>query len=560
MNKKLFLAGVALLAAVGFTSCNSETPIDPSTPSGIAPAAVGHQVGVDYDWAVKAKDVAQFNEYWADDQAAVQALVKDKKIASICFIADAFTLEKGGKIEIPQLWTAGAAGKIVNIRVAGEFKNPDFLREDWLKNGVAAKKWPVQISTKNLKGAEVNITFDAGKFDLELESEYTRTTINGDYAIGYTIVNAAEGMSATEFQSGYVTAIDIASSGDVKELNDAVITGVWTDGKVKVDVTAEKGIYVGTNKYIKVENVFVEEDATINNLAYNSDPKKTFKLGAVVVVNPNKNVTVTFAEDKIYAEAIVGTKADKNFMTFDDATINLNYVDAIADITVKGATTLIQDVCTGVIFNDAVTFNTEKVSLFDNVTFNALNTQIHADDVTVTFDGVNFLQKPTLSSSLEYIHTAATTKTDTYQWVISATDPKVGQYEVCKNDLSDLKEYNKGKEPGKFASSDLAFSAGTFTGKKAEEAKTYDIVVIITPIDAEAYTITPEGTEIDLTAACKFLRKKDGKLAQTDEALNDIWGNAYFKDEGAWYSVKYADIQYIWKKISGDVKYVLIKE
>ena len=191
MNKKLFLAGVALLAAVGFTSCNSETPIDPSTPSGIAPAAVGHQVGVDYDWAVKANSVAQFEEYWAADKDAVQKLVKDKKTASICIIADEFTLENK-KIEIPQLW-ADATGKIINVRIAGGFKNPDFMRADWLKNGMAAKKWAVKISTSLNKGAEVNFTIDSGEFDLDLESEYTRTTIDGAYTIGYLIVKAAKG-------------------------------------------------------------------------------------------------------------------------------------------------------------------------------------------------------------------------------------------------------------------------------------------------------------------------------------------------------------------------------
>ena len=559
MNKKLFLAGVALLAAVGFTSCNSETPIDPSTPSGIAPAAVGHQVGVDYDWAVKANSVAQFEEYWAADKDAVQKLVKDKKIASLCIIVDALTLD-GKTIEIPQLW-ADANGKIVNVRIAGTFKNPDFLRAAWMEKGAAATKWPVKIKTDKVKGSEVNFTFDGGEFDFELETMYTRSTINGPITIGYFLAQAATGMSSVEIQSGNVVAIDIESTGDLKEKEDAFVTGVWTKGTKAVDVTAEKGIYLGENKYIRVDNVFVEDDATINNLAYDKDPKKTYKLGIIEVVNPYKNVTVTFAKDKIYAETIVGAKADKNFITVDDAKINLDYVDAIGNVTVKGTTTLIQDVYSNVIFNDKVTFNTEKVALFDNVVFNDLTVEINADDVTVAFDEVSFNKKPNLSSTLKYEATAPWTEVHTYQWIISDSHPQKGYYIECKNDLSDLKEYNKNKEIGTFAVKDVQYNTTTqtFDGDKKADAKKYDVVVINTPHAAGTYTLTPFGTVVDLSSKCKFWNGT--AYAQNVDALNNIWGKKEFKDEGAWYSVVFADTQYIWRKLNGDTKvYVLVTE
>ncbi|MBR6840960.1 MAG: hypothetical protein IKM77_01480 [Prevotella sp.] len=557
MNKKLFLAGVALLAAVGFTSCNSETPIDPSTPSGIAPAAVGHQVGVDYDWAVKANSVAQFEEYWAADKDAVQKLVKDKKVASICIIVDALTLD-GKTIEIPQLW-ADANGKIVNVRIAGTFKNPDFLRAAWMEKGAAATKWPVKIKTDKVKGSEVNFTFDGGEFDFELETMYTRSTLNGPFTIGYFLAQAATGMSSVEIQSGNVVAIDIESTGDLKEKEDAFVTGVWTKGTKAVDVTAEKGIYVGENKYIRVENVFVEDDATINNLAYDKDPKKTYKLGTIQVVNPYKNVTVKFAKDKIYADAIAGVKADKNFVTVDDTKINLDYVGAIENITVKGATTLIQDVYTNVIFNDLVTFNTKEVDLFGDVIFNDLDIEINADDVTVMFDGCGFLKSVDLSSTLMYEFTEAWTETHTYQWIISDSHPQKGYYIECKNDLSDLKEYNKGKEIGTFAVKDVQYNATTqtFDGDKKADAKKYDVVVINTPHAAGKYPLTPNGTVVDLSSTCYFW---NGSFSQNLDALNTIWGYKTFKDEGAWYTVKFADTEYIWRKLSGSYTYVLVKE
>ena len=570
MNKKLFLAGVALLAAVGFTSCNSETPIDPSTPSGIAPTTVGHRVGVDYDWAVKAKDVAQYDEYWAADKDAVQALVKDKKTATICFIADDFTLEDPatGVIYIPELW-ADANGKVVNVRIAGTFKNPDYLRADWMKahyGGAKQTKFPVQINTKNVKGAEVNFTFDGGEFDLELTTPLTRSTLNGPYSIGYLMAKAANYMSSVEIQSGDVVAIDIASTGDLKEKEDAFVTGVWTDGKKNVDVVAEKGIFVGDSKYIRVENVFVEDDALINNLGYNKDAKKTYQLGTVRIVNPYKNVTATFASDDIYALSVEGAKADKNFITVDDIDITLDYIDAIENVTVKGDTYLINDVCTNVIFKDEAKFDTEIIDAFDEVTFNDLTVFIHADDVTVSFDKVFFNKKPVLSSTLEYEATDAYTTYETYQWIISDTHPKNGYYKKCKNDLSDLTEYNKTKEVKEFTNKELQYDDDPlsstyqfFKGKKAADAEKCDVVVISTYHPAGTYTLTPNGTVVDLDGTCRFL-KGAGGYDTVLAALNNIWGYKEFKDEGAWYTVVFDDTEYIWRKLNNSKLYVLVLE
>ena len=125
--------------------------------------------------------------------------------------------------------------------------------------------------------------------------------------------------------------------------------------------------------------------------------------------------------------------------------------------------------------------------------------------------------------------------------------------------MSNLKEYNKGKDIGTYTTDDVQFDgtnktfiAGTKNDKSAE-AKTYAVVVIKTPYAAGTYTITPEGTLIDMTKTCKFNGDTD------DNALNGIWGNVWFKDEGAWYSVKYADTLYKWRKLDSSMNYVLVK-
>ena len=560
MNKKLFLAGVALLAAVGFTSCNSDTPIDSSNPSGVTPTTARHQVGGDYDWTVIAKDVKEFDDFWTEDMKQVQALVKDKKTASICIVADYFTLE-GKTIDIPQLW-ADAKGKIVNVAVIGNFKNPDYLRADAIKNladPTKQTKFPVIIDTKNVAGSEVQFTFDGDAFDLELTTDKARSIINGAYEIGYFKAIAAWDNSATEVQSGLVDAIDYASTGDIKEKEDAFIAGLWVRNFVNpINVVKEKGIPVGENKYIYAKDVYVEESCTITNLAYDSDAKKTFKLGTIKVVNP-ANTVVNFAKDKIYADKIVGVKAEKNIVNCIEApatSIDLNYIDNIENVTINQATTLKKDVFSGVIFFGNVTFSTEDITSFDDVTFeNGLNVKIHADDVTVNFDKVNFNAKPVLSSTLKYTHTAAWTSYKYYQWIVSETLPDKGYYEEYGgNTGKSLMEYNKEKESKEYSDAKLGVDgAGKLTGDKKDEAKNYSLLVISTEHDPGTYTITPEGTLVIMTSACKFNGKTD------DDNLNKIWGNVDFKDEGAWYLVQYGDTLYTWRKKDGVTTYVLTK-
>jgi hypothetical protein len=67
MNKKLFFAGFALLAAVSFTSCNSDNPIDVTDPNGVRPVNSTHYVGGSYDWTATVKDYDDLKEFWAKD-------------------------------------------------------------------------------------------------------------------------------------------------------------------------------------------------------------------------------------------------------------------------------------------------------------------------------------------------------------------------------------------------------------------------------------------------------------------------------------------------------------
>ena len=585
MNKKLFLAGVALLAAVGFTSCNSDTPIDSSNPSGVTPAAVRHEVGGSYDWTAIVTDYAELQKFWSEDKAAVAKLLKDNKAktANILIDVTGYTLKAGDVITLPDFWGDGATqGKVVNITFDGNFKNADYQRADAIKNGAAATKLPVVINTNTLKGGEVNFTFNVEKFDLELTTDLTRSTFAGDYTIGYLKAVAAQKLSATEFNEGTVEGLDIESTGDFK----GEIAGVWVKNipAATIEVT-DKGIKVGDLKDYTVfgKNVFVEANTELDTWYKNgagNDAQFTlgtvkFVKGANLYLVGTKKDGVTAAVDAI--ESIQGFDKDKCLVVTQGIGKDFSKIDAVEKVTVYGGTTgktitLEKDIFTDVEFNDPIIYDASVLPTIDNVEFDqALEIVVPEDNIALSFNNVKFDLAPvTITSGKEIENTVATTATTTYQWIVSDAAANKGYYEKCKNDLSDLradnvgqevKEYSyvKGKEKLTFVSTGAG--DGSFTGDDAKEASKYRIVKINVTTPAGKITLIPEGTTVTMDKDCKFVG------ATTDAALNIMWGNKELWDEQCWYSVNYAGNDYVWKKAtdttgtsSSGVWFVLVKK
>ena len=593
MNKKLFswkaLAGVALLAAISFTSCTSDTPIDGSTPSGVAPTTAGHQVGGDYDWQATVSSNKQLVEFFVADQAALKEAIAKKSKISICLNLNNYVLD-GKEFAIPNFWGgANANGKVIDFIVNGTLKNADFERADVIKNGAKATKFPVVLNTKNLGGAEINFTFADQKFDLELATTTARCTFDGEYTIGYMKADAAEKLSCTEFKSGTVEGLDYASTGDFK----GEIAGVWvrTTPGAAIEATAN-GIKVGTNASYTVfgKNVFVEANVTLDTWYKNAAGKNDIcQLGTVKYV---KAATVTLGGTNIAGEVVgmdaieslVGYKAADCKLQTATTTVTTSWpltftpydlvnIGSIEKVTVQNTLLyLLKDVYTDVVFDCDVEISTEDLTTIDNVEFKQdVTFEVAENNTALTFNKVLFPASTagdvTITSGLQIENTVATTATKTYQWIIDDAAANKGHYEECKNDLSDLKEYNKDKEIGKFAYTlpavkcVAAKDAGgvvTFSGDDAAAATKFNVIQIAITTPAGKITLIPEGVTVTLDKDCKF------GGATTDAALNDVWGNNWLWDEQCWYTVSYADNEYTWKKAeaatTSGVMYVLVKK
>jgi len=571
MNKKLFswkaLAGFALLAAISMTSCNTDDPINPTNPSGVNPTAA-HYVGGEYDWTVIAKNLTQLQDFWNADKDKVAQLLKDNnaKTANIFIDVTGFELDNTTIFTLPNFWgtTVATNGKVVNITFRGNFKNADFERANAIeKNDVVANmtKFPVRVNTNTLKGAEVNFKFEVEKFDLYLDTREARSTLSGEFAIGYMLgVADVTSNDAIEVKSGLVEGLDMTSTGKYK----GNIEGVWT--KTGTDIilpNKQAGIKLNSGETVPgSKNVFVEDDATVNTWYYDGG-RKTFVLGTVKYV---KAATVYLSgEDAI--TLVKGFDASKCKLQTAWNTDDLDNIAAIEKTTVLGSVELIQDVYTDVVFNNYVNFSTKVINTFENVTFNALDVIIPQDGVDVIFNSVNFYQPVSMISDIT-VSEVAKTQSWEYQWIIDNTDTGAGHFEEVTS-ANPLTEANKDKtlmeydydlihyDGGYVGASQLFVVTGAANSKKnaaMAEANT-SFRVKITRTWKAGTTYIPEDVDVILDDKCKFsdnnVTGTGVQLAKTNLALNYVWGNKTLYDEQCWYDVNYAGVDYFWKRASG---------
>ena len=590
MNKKLFFAGFALLAAVSFTSCNSDNPIDVTDPNGVRPVNSAHYLGGSYDWTAVVKDYAQLQEFWAADKDAVKKALTDSKANKVNILLDVSGYElKNEVITLPNFWGAGADtnGKVVNITFQGNFKNADFERANAIaKNDVIANmsKFPVKVNTDNLKSAEVNFTFNVEKFDLVLDTRYARSTFAGAYTIGYMkAVADVKTQDAIEVKEGTVEGVDVESTGNFK----GVFDGVWTKSALNFIEVAANGIkttQVTGDVIPGSKNVYVEDQAYIDTWYRSGGKDVQYKLGTVKFVqnaantvkldlwgrkgSPKSATAVT--EDAI--EKIQGFNKGKCQVATQNQANALKNIDAMEKVSVLGSATLKKDIFTDVEFKGNVEFKTGDIATFENVTFNNVTMKVDADDQTLTFKNVNFWQPVDIKSDI-YIGEIVKTTVTQYQWIVDAANPTTGRFQEVTG-AAPLTEANKTKEVKKYNYDNVRFNGANFSpvnassdAAAANEANS-SYVVEITRNYKKGETYIPVGTNVVLDENCKFsdLGGTVGvpELQTSNYALNLIWGNKQLWDEQCWYAVNYAGDDYNWKKISkagttGGVLFVLTK-
>ena len=576
MNKKLFFAGFALLAAVSFTSCNSDNPIDVTDPNGVKPASSTHYLGGSYDWTAVAKDYDQLKEFWAADKDAVKDAIAKKGTVNILLDVSGYTLANE-TIEFPDFWKqdgTGAKGKIVNITFTGNFKNADFERANAIAkndNPADMSKFPVKLDTKNLKGAEVNFTFNVEKFDLYLATELTRSTFSGAYTIGYMKAQAAEKVSALEVKEGTVEGLDIESTGDYKGTFD----GIWTrtaNNEITASANGLRGriwdavnaVWVDYNnrKAIAAKNIFVEKDADIFAQYIANGQQVNYPLGKVKYVQKDKTTATVwmnswYNKQPYTIESIEGKGASICNLIVNTHT--LDGVEAVSKVTIPNTVELKRDVFTDVTFSGIAQFNTNDVAAFDNVQFDNPRILVGADNAALSFNNVTFNRNGavTVLSGINVTNVADYYTYDYYQWVISDAAANLGKWVIYKSEnglpVADdkIKEYNKGKDVVEFFAEDGVYvdangdlQANWYVDKSAAT----NLIKIGTYHPENVAYIIPEGTTITFDGKCKFWNSTKGVNDGSDFALNRTFGHKN-DSKDTWYSVTFDGKAYSWTRV-----------
>ena len=558
MNKKLFswkaLAGLALLVAVGLTSCKQGTEVDPNDPYNTkTPTQPGISIKGSADVTITVIASGDLAAQWAKLDSKTVEKLREQSTLNVLVKSGSYKLD-GGVLQLPNFFAGAKAttGKVVNVQFDGGFQNADYLNTQ--KDGKKA----LTLNTDLLAGNQVNFILPAGNYDVNIETTKTEASLSGaDTNIGYFTFKAATDKSATSIKNGVTIKRAVPGTGDIKiaggALEAKVISGTGTETQANnYNSTAGAGFPVGGQA--AAFNLFVESgNPTVTNIA-----KESYKIGTVTVA---KGAGVTFNQAKPYITKIVGEDAGSTINFTDPgtdagSTTNLANVGAIEKGKLSLGSTLIlkNDIFTNVEFATAVIMGSSSVT---GVAFNALTLNFTADNQTYTFNGVDFKLAPTITGTLSTVTSSSTTL---YEWVVSGTS---GSWVAVKdNDPANLKEYNKNETIQEFNASKVNVTAtGGLTGNTWEV--TSKVIKITTDTKA---SLRPENAVIALDSACKI-----AGAAINGTNINAIFAPPYTDTTTtpatvyagvpateAWYIVSVDGAAYKWKQAT-DGSYVLIK-
>ena len=529
MNKKLFswkaLAGLALLVAMGLTSCKQGTEVDPNdpyatktptTPSATSKGSANVTITVVSGSDLLSQYVAWEKTLNADQKKAIA----DAKEFTIAINAKGYKLD-GVPLQLPAVW-ANAADKTLNVVFT---------------NGFAEAKKTLMIDADLYNaGANVNVTLPAGEYGMQFWGSTVRPVLKSE--AGATLTNLFARTSSIEKNGltigdgvtvkvleiydalnarSLTNVVKKAGTGNVVaiKLPAATYTGE-DDGAIKSNGLNFKNIEVTGAVTVKgkdgghklaLENVHI---AGNNTLTVGSD--------VASIANISGDLTNTKAlQANVKADALVG-KLSKVILGVATAgkTIEIKDGSALDNVEIKDAVKASANIgsISGVIFDKDVTINFDK----SNVDF--------------AFKSVKFAGKVNVEGKVESetVNTYATYKYSVATgWAQVADDPSVA------------------------VNSDIAsFSGGKFykADGKTEVVPAEDIVRFKT--GSSTLTTVPENTSITLDKATVDTNKITGAN------VTSLFGGAKSIDPG--YAVILNDVKYTWKKTTDDPKVTLAYE
>ena len=530
MNKKLFswkaLAGLALLVAMGLTSCKQGTEVDPNDPYNTTkPVQPGTSTkGGDLVFTItKTADLASL---WASYDATKKADLMKKTELNIVINTGSYKLD-GGVLTLPKFFNT-TANSVLNLTFNGNFQDAD--------------KNPFNLdASTNLSGAKVNIKVPAQAFNMNLDVTNVAATLTSD---GATIgvldadANTAKNNALTIGSGVTVSAIDVASTGAILTNGGAINALIVNANPTLVN---KKGFQIG-NQAVYTNNLIVNAAGiTVNG---NDDTP----LGDIVI---NKGCDVTFGYIGAVNSVSGATKASE--CKLDLGWNQLKKIGTVKNVTLTnggGNIYVEKDVFSGVVFGESViiadgvgSFSNAEISSTDT---NGNNTVVWhdytADNEIFTFSNVKFGANTNVRI-WGGIYVSQTPSKTTYQWDI---DNKVWVEVTAAAPITAANKADTGIE---VSSNDVWYNSTT-SQIVDNQGKIGDHKVV-TIVNANGTTVLPENCTLVFDSKCSI-----AGAAIIDNNINGLVTNT--ANDPTYLTVKAGDDTYTYRKTNWG--YTLIKK
>ncbi len=524
MNKKLFswkaLAGLALLVAMGLTSCKQGTEVDPNDPYNTTkPVQPGtSEKGADLAFTItKTSDLVSL---WNKYDATKKAELMKKTELKIVINSGAYKLD-GGVLTLPAFFNT-PANSVLNLTFNGNFQDAD--------------KNPLNLdASTNLKGAKVNIKLPAQGFNMGLDATNVAANLTSDGAtIGHfaAAANTAKNNAVTIGSGVTVNAIDVASTGAILT-NGGVINALIVDAN-PVCIN-KKGFQIG-NQAVYTNNLIINAAGiTVSN--DNDTP-----LGSIVI---NKGCDVTFGYIGANIGSVSGaTKASE--CKFNLNGFQLKKIGSVNNVTVinNGITISVEnDNFNGAVFAENV-YIANGVKSFSNaeVTGAAVWFDYTADNQTFTFSNAKFAAGTTINI-WGGIYVNTTPSKTTYQWDI---DNKVW---VEVTPAAPITAANKADTGIEVSTNDVWYNSAT--SQLAGNLSKIGDHKVVTLVNGTGTYVLPENCTLVFDNKCSF-----GGAAIIDNNINALIANT--ATDPTYLTVKSGDDTYTYRKTNWG--YTLIKK
>ena len=520
MNKKLFswkaLAGLALLVAMGLTSCNNNTVVDPNDPYNTSKPTQPSTSTKGGDLVFTVTKTADLASLWASYDATKKAELMKKTTLNIVINSGAYKLD-GATLTLPAFFNT-PANSVLNITFNGNFQDAD------------KQAFKLDAST-NLSGAKVNITVPAQTFNMELDATNVAATLASEGATIGTFkatANANKNNALTIGSGVTVKGIDDASNGAIL-VNGGAINALIVNAAPTF--VTKKGFKVGNQDTYVTSLIINTTGLTITN-------DKDTPLGDITI-NKNKDLTLGFADAKI--NSVSGTKASEGTLNVANGKA-LGNIAIVKNVTVNSADgsnfAVKSDIFDGVKLNGAADVTATSVK---NVEFGGnVNINYDADNKTYALAGCTFNTAGWVSVT-GAIEKATTPSKVTYQWDINNQ-----KWVVVTGALFPANASDTGID---VSANDVAVNAAGAITKGADKIGDHKVFTIVT---GNKITLQPENCALTLDK-CKY-----GNDAINDANINNViapW--AIGGVDPTWLAVSVDGTAYSWKK--GSAWWVLVK-